>query len=536
MQRMIVVTLLAGIMAACSRPTPAPQEGVSDAGQQWWSHVQHLADDKLEGRNVGTKGFDEAARYVAEQFERAGLKPAGVDGYFQPVSFTQTTLDESASKVELIQKKQPTSVQLGEDIILGYGAHSAAKVNAPLVFVGHGLKIPEANYDDLKGAPLKGAIAVYIMGGPSSIPGSLRSHYSSREERWKSLRAAGAIGYISIQNPKHMDIPWARQASSRLMPHMSLADETLEETPGLQFSATWNPAKADQLFAGTGHTAAEMFDLANSEKPFPHFALQKSIRAVVKANRSQIESKNVAGVRPGSDPTLRNEYVVLSAHLDHLGIGGNDQNDRIFNGAMDNASGIASLIEVAKALNNSKEPVQRSVLFLAVTGEEKGLQGSRYYANKPTVHGRIVADLNMDMYLPLFPLKLLEVQGLNESTLGNDIRSVSEQAGVKVQPDQEPDKNLFIRSDQYSFIKKGVPALAFKFGFVPGSPEEKLYRDWFTNRYHAVSDDLQQPVDKAGAAKLNGILTSLMIRVANAPAAPEWKPDSFFRRFVPAKT
>jgi Zn-dependent M28 family amino/carboxypeptidase len=192
------------------------------------------------------------------------------------------------------------------------------------------------------------------------------------------------------------------------------------------------------------------------------------------------------------------------------------------------------VIEIAKSLRHADTKTKRSLLFLAVTAEEKGELGSKYFADHPTVSGRIVADLNMDMFLPLFPLKWLEVQGLNESTLGDDIRAVAEAAGVRVQADKEPNHNRFIRSDQYSFIKKGVPALAFKFGYLPGTPEERTFKDWYTQRYHGVSDDLNQPVDKVAAAQFDSILESLAVRVSDAPSLPEWKPDSFFRRFAPS--
>ena len=246
--------------------------------------------------------------------------------------------------------------------------------------------------------------------------------------------------------------------------------------------------------------------------------------------RSQVESQNVVGVLEGSDPKLKGEYVVFSAHLDHVGVGEPINGDKIYNGAMDDASGVASLIEIANMMKKTKP--KRSVLFLTVTGEEKGLLGSRYFSVNPTVPKQnIVADINMDMFLPLFPLRYLEVQGLAESTLGKDIRDICEKAGVAVQADKEPDRNLFIRSDQYSFIKQGVPALAFKFGYADGSAEEKTAKDWLKNRYHAPSDDLDQPVDKEAAAQFNRILLELGTKVANAKDRPKWNENSFFKRF-----
>jgi Zn-dependent M28 family amino/carboxypeptidase len=342
------------------------------------------------------------------------------------------------------------------------------------------------------------------------------------------------IGAISIPNPRSMEVPWARYKGNRLQARMWLADPALS-TAGLGFTATWNPARADQLFEGSGHTIAEILTAADHDRPLPHFPLTVKVRAHVSTSTEKVQSRNVVGLQPGSDPQLKNEYVVVSAHLDHLGVGEPVNGDAIFNGAMDDASGIASLIEIARSLQAGNVKTRRSVVFLAVTGEEKGELGSGYFAKRSTVPGRIVADINMDMFLPLFPLHHLEVQGLNESTLGDDIRAVASAAHIDVQADKEPNANRFIRSDQYSFIKKGVPALAFKFGWIPGSPEEKIFKDWYRTRYHGVADDATQPVDLAAAAQFNAILTALLEKVANAPQAPEWLPDSFFRRFAAAQ-
>jgi hypothetical protein len=502
------------------------------AGRAWWSDVQYLASDELQGRNTGSPGFAKAAAYVAEQVHQAGLKPAGINGYFQPVRFTETSIEPAQSSLSLVRNGKAQRIAIPGEAALGYSSGSAASIKAPVVFAGYGLVIPEAHHDDLKDLPVKGAIVAYLTGGPAKIDGNLRSHYSSLEERWKALRAAAAIGAIAIPNPKNMEIPWDRQASAWGMPRMSLADAALVPTPGMQFSASWNPGKADDLFAGSGHTFAEILKAADREEPLPRFALPVSIEARVAVRRKPVSSKNVVAVRSGDDARLRNEYVVISAHLDHLGVGKPLHGDAIYNGAMDDASGVASLIEIAKSLHGERTVTRRSILFLAVTAEEKGELGSIYFANHPTVKGRIIADLNMDMYLPLFPLKWLEVQGLNESTLGDDIRAVASAAGVQVQADKEPNRNRFIRSDQYSFIKKGVPALAFKFGYVPGGPEEKTFRDWYTNRYHGVTDDVNQPVDAAAAAQFNAILRNVAVRVANAASPPHWNQNSFFRRFA----
>ena len=500
------------------------------AGKAWWKHVSYLASDKLKGRNVGSPGFDLAAEYVAKQFEKAGLKPGIGSGYFQQVDFVETSL--VSTSLTLVRGDRTIQVGVPEEVHTGFSPNSPEEIEAPVVFAGYGLTIPEAKHSDLDGLPVKGAIVAYLTGGPDKIDGNLRSHYSSLQQRWKALRGAGAVGIISIPNPKTMEIPWARQSLSWGMPRMELADPALNAAGGLLFSATWDPAKANDLFAGSGHSIEEVLEAANKQEPLPHFAIPGKIRATVRFSIRRVVSRNVAGLRAGTDASLKNEYVILSAHLDHLGEGKPVNGDGIYNGAMDDASGVASLIEIAKTLEDGKVWTKRSILFVAVTGEEKGELGSTYFAGHPPVQGKIVADLNMDMYLPLFPLKWLEVQGLNESTLGKDITEVAQAAGVQVQADKEPNRNRFIRSDQYSFIKKGVPALAFKFGYIPGGPEEKLFREWYSNRYHGVTDDLDQPVDAAAAAQFNGILKNLAVRVANAEHAPTWQPNSFFRRFA----
>ena len=311
------------------------------AGNAWWAHVQYLASDDLQGRNVGSAGYDKAADYVTEQFKQAGLEPAAESGYFQTVPFTETSLDPSKSRLALVRGAQALSVEVPSEAQLGYSAGAAASLQAPVVFAGYGLVIPEAHHNDLQNLPIKGAIVAFLTGGPSQIDGNLRSHYSSTEERWKALRAAGAAGMISIPNPKSMDIPWARQTAAWGHPRMSLADPAVAATTGLNNTATWHPEKAEALLSGSGHTFAEILNAADRDQPLPHFALTCSLKAEVSISNKRITSKNVVGLRRGTDPQLKNEFVIISAHLDHLGTGKPVNGDAIYNGAMDDASGVA---------------------------------------------------------------------------------------------------------------------------------------------------------------------------------------------------
>ncbi|MGA2738539.1 MAG: M28 family metallopeptidase [Bryobacteraceae bacterium] len=502
-------------------------------GHRWWSYVQYLADDKLEGRNTGSAGHRKAAAYVAGEFERAGLKPAGADGYIQPVHFVTRRLKEMESSLTLVRNGESEELVLGEDAIIGMRIDPAPAVDAEVVFAGYALTVPEMQYDDLAGQDLRGKVVLYMGGGPSNIPGPLRSHYQSVNERGRFLERAGIIGTIGIQNPHHMDLPWQRIALASRQASMSLADPALDQQFGLKFTATVNPEQAGKWFAGSGHSFDDLVALADAGKPLPRFPLHASIRARVAVERGEVESQNVAGILPGADPVLKDQNVVLSAHLDHLGIGEPINGDRIYNGAMDNASGVASLLDIAESLNESKPKLRRSLLFLAVTGEEKGLLGSRYFAAHPTVKpASMVADLNVDMFLPLFPLRSLIVFGLNESDLGDQIRAVARAHGVRVLEDPEPERNIFIRSDQYSFIRRGIPSLMMMVGYDKGSPEEKTVNGWLRERYHAPADDLKQPVDLESAGRFDDLLRALAEAVADRPERPKWNANSFFKRFA----
>ena len=528
MRRVLTMAVVAGV--ACGAALHADEK-------RWWSHVEALANDGMEGRNTGSPAHKRAAEYVAAQFEKAGLEPAGLGGFIQPVAFKTRRIVEAQSSLALITNGTSEPLTLGEDANISMRVDPAPALEAPLVFVGYGLNIPERQINDFAGVNLKGAVVVFISATPSSLPGPLQAHFGSAGERWAMYKAAGALGTLSIANPKSMDIPWSRATLARLQPAMSLADASLEDAPGQQLAVTMNPAHADKLFDGSGHTFAEMLALVDGGKPVPSFALPARLKAVATVERSTVESQNVAGILRGSDPKRRSEYVVVSAHLDHVGIGEPINGDRIYNGAMDNASGIAAILEVAASLHETGVKPARSILFVAVTGEEKGELGSRYFAAHPTVpRGSMVADVNTDMFLPLFPLKTLMVLGLDESDLGADIRATATALGLTVQADPEPQRNRFVRSDQYSFVKVGIPALAMKVGYDVNTPQAAIAAKWTAERYHAPSDDLNQPIDLSAAGKYVDVVRDVAVRIANRTDRPKWNDTSFFKRFAGGKT
>ena len=531
LKRVALLVLLSTALVAQNSRAPAP--AINFDGKSWWDYVKILAADNMEGRETGSEGLRKAEAYIVEQLKSIGLQPAGVNGFYQPVKLVSRQIDESGSSLALVRNGKQEPLTLGQDAMFSTRVDLAPEVNAPLVFAGYGLHVPEKDYDDFAGLDLKGKVAVIISGSPADMPSALASHYQSTSERARALRAAGAIGLISIPNPAAMDIPWSRMTLARTRPSMALADPALNDSHGIKLLVIVNPADADKLFAGSPYKFQQLADLAKERKELPRFPLEASIAARAKVTQTDVESDNIGAKLPGSDAKLKDEYVVLSAHIDHLGVGQPINGDSIYNGAMDNASGSALILDIANSLQHSQAKPRRSLLFLWVTAEEKGLLGSKYFVANPTVpKGSIIADINTDMFLPIYPLKILTVYGLDESSLGGMVRDVAQPEGVQVQSDPEPLRNAFIRSDQYNFIRQGIPSVAMGVGFKPGSPEAATHKQWLTERYHAPSDDLNQPVDLAAAGKFEDIVQALAMKVADAPQRPEWENASFFRRFV----
>ena len=531
MRRFFACSLFVLILAAfAAAQQPAASTQLNFDGKSWWKIVKVLADDKMQGRNTGSPGEHAAQEYAIKQLEAAGVEPAGVNGFRKPVNFVERHIVEKDSSLALIRDGKTERLKLGEDAIISSRIAPAPHVSAGLVFAGHGLRIPEANYDDFAGLDAKGKIVVIISGSPSGISGAVASHYQTMAERWKTLQSVGAIGIISIMNPALVEIPWERMALNRNEGSMGLDYDEFDETKGEEIYAYVNPAHAEKFFAGSGHTFAQVVELANEHQPLPHFPLVVSLEATAKVETTKVTSANLIGKLPGSDPALKDEYVVLSAHLDHLGIGAPINGDNIYNGAMDNGSGSALLLDLAQELHKEHAKLRRSVLFVLVTGEEKGLLGSKYFGAHPTLPVKsMVADINVDMYLPIIPVKVFTVYGLAESDLGDRVREAAASIGIPVQPDPKPQRNVFIRSDQYNFIIHGIPSMMMDIGAEPGSADAHTLEEWLHTRYHAPSDDVNQPINLDSEAKYEEVIRRLVINVANDDHRPEWKPDSFFR-------
>lgn len=517
------------ILAASLLAAPAVAE---TRGDIWWGHIQAIASDDMRGRLTGSDDYLRAADYVIGKLKAMGLEPAGVDGYFQPVAFTQQKVLQAQAQVALTGPGGTIPLTAPRDLIIaGGGGPAPAMVDAPLVFAGYGLHMPDAGYDDFAGLDVKGKIVVVIGGGPAEISGALKS--DARSARTKYLAEQGALGIIALTTVKQIEIPWTRRMLIASQPAMFLSDDSLRAVKTPFFSAQFDTAKSEALFAGSGHSFAEVSALADASKPVPRFDLAQHFKATIAVDRRQLSSPNIVARMPGTDPKRKSEYVVVSAHLDGLGVGEPINGDTIYNGAMDDGSGDANLLEIAAKLRADKARPKRSILFVFVTAEEKGLLGSHYFAERPTVpRASIVADLNFDMPLPLWKLTGVTVLGADESSLGNVAAAVAKARGLALTPDALPDRNSFTRSDQYSFIRAGIPSVAFKFGFALGTPEEKIEHDWRAIRYHSPSDDLDQPVEKEEAVKLNDFVADMALRIANDAKRPTWKETSFFRRFA----
>ncbi|WP_062769440.1 M28 family metallopeptidase [Sphingopyxis terrae] len=525
--------LIAGVVALVLPAYAVAQSGTAQdvsRSVRWWDDVKAIGSDANEGRGTGTTGHLRAVGYVERRFREIGLAPAGAQAsYRQTVPLEEQTIDHSASSVSLIDQsgtKQPLALDR-DMIISAYGGPRAAATEAPLVFIGYGMHLPAFGHDDFAGVDLRGKIAVAISGGPPNIPAPIKAN--QRKERLRLLGRSGAAGLIMLTSPNMVEIPWSRQLLLARQSQMYLSDRSLRDIPDGFFLASMAPDSSEALFAGSGHDFASLATAADTSAPLPKFELSYKLGATVTARRRRLTSPNLVAVLAGSDPRLAREYVILSAHLDHVGIGPEVDGDAIYNGAIDDGSGVASVLDIAARLAAGPRP-KRSILVLIVTAEEPGLLGSTYFARFPTVPRQgLVANLNFDTLLPLWPLTEILAQGDGESSLGDNARTVAARQGLRLVPDPLPHRNSFVRTDQYSFVRAGIPALALKFGFTPGSEAFRLEQAWRANRYHAPSDDINQPgIMPVEAIRLDDYAVALAIDIANAPSRPRWTSDSIF--------
>jgi len=512
--------------------------------EQIRAHIRFLADSLLQGRFPGTPGYDIAARYVAAELEGMGLRPGVSGGWFQNVPFAKAVTDEAASSLTLtINGKDQKLVDAKDYILFTWFTSPAAKagkaesdVSAPLVFVGFGVTAPDHKYDDYAGMDVRGKIVVGLSGAPSAFPSTERAYYSDYIVKAKNALARGAVGTIELMLPEDFKrFPWDWNVPQIQMGELHWLDKNgvpHDFFSQLRGSALMSEQGAAKLFAGAPATLDQVYATARASKP-QAFPLPVSVHIHTVATQSVIQSANVVAELRGSDPALRDQYVVYTAHIDHLGICPAINGDNVCHGALDNASGVATLLEIARAYSRLQQPPRRSVLFVFVTGEEMGLLGSDYFAHNPTVPLKsIVANVNMDGAPGQFyAMKDVVPLGSEHSTLGDDVAAASKVLDYEVSPDPMPEENNFIRSDQYSFVLQGVPAVDVTDGVHSTDPAIDGFayqKKWLTTRYHTPLDSMDQPINFDEMAK--GAVLNFLIgyRVAQHNQAPDWNKGDFF--------
>jgi hypothetical protein len=500
------------------------------------SHIAYLADDKLKGRLPGTEGFQTAVDYVIDQYKKIGLAPGGDAGdYKQKLVIRKSTMVNS-SPVAVLKDKSGNidSLSFLKDFTASpHPLSENANASAQLVFAGYGNEIP-GGYSDYAGIDVKGKIVVLVAGAIDGLHSTLTAHFSNAGNKLTTAFNKGAIGAI-VFNPLF-------RPSTNLNPTPASSNVTLN--PGKttaygrgfvgNLKAVLNIGKAtlSRLFFNSGKNADQILaDIKNGKAS--SFELPYNISISYKTTHKDFESYNVVGMVPGSDPVLKNEYVVHSAHLDHVGIGRVVNGDSIYNGAHDNASGVASLLEIARVYKSSGAKPKRSVLIVMVTGEEMGLIGSSYFAaNPPVPKSAIVADVNTDMPTVIAPLLSVVPLGAEHSSLMNNVKFAAGYLGLDVEKDPEPNENRFVRSDQYSFVMNGIPALHIKYGNksnIPGFNLVDFVKTWRAKYYHQSADGLEGGIFNFTAAKTYVQLNFLIsYSVAMTTERPKWNDGDLF--------
>jgi hypothetical protein len=543
MRRLLILPILltAGWLSFGQAASPIPPDAKAAMQElqkePFRAHMAFLADDLLEGRGTGKRGHEIAARYVAAQFESMELKPAGTDGtFFQRVPLREITVEPDKCAVTITENGSALQLRWGDDFIMrGSAVSPDVSIEAPVVFVGYGVRTPDGKYDDYAGLDVKGKIVAALFGAPPSLPSELRAHLSATREKLRTAQEQGVVGVLVLGTARdEKSLPWPRVVIGAGFPSMRwLGPDGIpsDSFPQIKVTAVLSEPASGRLFQHASKSWEEVQRDADSSKP-QGFALPVTASMRVVSHHEAITSPNVIAVLPGSDPKLSQEYVVYTAHVDHLGIGKAIKGDSIYNGAADDASGVAAMLLIAKAFKSMPHVPARSVMFLAVTGEEKGLLGSDYFVHFPTVpiHS-IVADINMDGASVFYTFKDIVALGAPDSTLEAVVQQDAAALGLKVSPDPEPDQNYFVRADQYSFVRQGVPSVFITEGEEATDPNfnAKKFNDaWIATRYHSPSDDMNQPLDFDAAVEFMQVDFLVGYDVAQDPQRPTWKPGDFF--------
>ena len=533
------VCILLVLVTACSQIRGSDQQALVPSEDRLRAHIAFLASDALRGRDTGSPEYEIAAEYVASEFAQLGLRPAGDEGsFFQQVPLRESRLVEGSARAVLSTGSEEIAFRYLEDFLMGPDRLlPESAVSAEMVFVGYGLVSEAFNHDDYAGLDVRGKIVVSLDGRPDAWPTEEGAYLSSGQVKLRNAVARGAVGTVVIYTPKAEAVtPYDVLLKYAGLPRMNWIgtdDMPNGYAPEIRGGALFHRAAAELLFRGAQVSLQEVFQADLDQTPIQGFDLPGTLSLSRASTHRAFASPNVAAVIPGSDPSLRDEYLVYSAHLDHIGvIPGEPGEDDIYNGALDNAAGIATLLETARILKAEQETLKRSVLFLAFTGEEKGLLGSGYFANHPTLPVEsLVANVNLDMPLLLYPFADVVAFGAEHSSLKDSVASAARRSGVELSPDPMPEQGLFTRSDHFELVKRGVPAVFLVTGFASSDPDidaGEIWSNHLRTHYHEPTDDTALPIDYAAGALFTQININIGREICTQPTRPLWNEGDFF--------
>ena len=508
--------------------------------------IKVLSSDEFEGRAPGSKGEDLTVKYLEDEFGKLGLKPGNSDGTFiQKVPLVGITATQT-KPLTVTNGGRTRTFKWGNDVVAWskHVADTAHIENSDLIFVGYGVEAPEFNWNDFKDVDVKGKTIVVLVNDPQvpdaadpakldqkTFNGNAMTYYGRWTYKFEEGARKGAAGVLIVHETGPAGYPFS-VVQGNLKEKFDLV--TPDKNMGRAAVEAWislDTAKAILTMAGQDFDALKKQAVTREFKPVP---LNLKASLGIRNTMRTVDSRNVLAKLEGSDPSLKDEYIVYTAHWDHLGVGAPVKGDKIYNGALDNASGVSALMEIAKGFTQVQPQPKRSILFAMVTAEEQGLLGSQYYSVTPSYPlAKTVANINMDGVNQWGRTKDITVVGFGASDLDDYLRDAAAEQGRTLRPDPEPEKGFYYRSDHFNFAKQGVPALYTDSGieFI-GKPAEysKTKRDEYTNNdYHAPSDQVKPDWDLSGAVEDAQLLFAVGYRVANASKFPEWKPGNEFR-------
>lgn len=529
--RFLLAPFTAFLIAAAAPQQPAD----SPAAQHIKADVTFLASDRLEGRDTGSKGYDIGAAYVVSQFRAMGLRPAGTGGgWYEQVPFRKAS-HSAPPEVALTVGGTAIPLTTADVAVRPSLTQQVRSIDAPLIFVGHGISDPKLGIDEYAGLDVRGKIAVALEETPPGLPSEVAAHLGS----WKTMTAAekGAIGLIEIDGTgRRPNFSRVGYYDRPVVDWVDATGKTVSDSTRLPLSMAISSAAAAKLFAGAAKSLDQV-RAAGDKGPVHGFALPARLRLQDRMAWQDFTSPEVIAELPGADPALKSQYVVLMAHLDHLGVKPDAKpgEDAIYNGALDNAAGVATMLEAAREFVASGKPPRRSVLFIANTGEEKGLRGADYFATHPTVpQGSIVGLVDLDMPLLLYPFTDVIAFGADHSTVAKAVADAARSMGVALEPDPMPEQTIFVRSDHYRFVTRGIPGILLMTGY--GNGGEAVWKDFLAHHYHQVSDDLSQPIEWDQGARYAELNYRISRELADADQRPLWyKGDYFGDTFAPGQ-